>query len=232
MLDKNMLSTALKEALQDVSEYCDDIKNDLDSTLNSLGIGTDDIIDNAGALVPIYKIWNKINSHRQLENFKNFLTEVEHGIHNREALDQQITDLSDQQTLNKDLSKLTLITTEYDNTIKSILLGKLYINFLRGHINKKELFRLANLLNTFLIDDIKLLHYIVNERPTNPEQVSNHSGINRLSSLGLINNESTSIFLKFTDGDQPPLYHLLNDGKLLYNYSIKEYLDENPISAE
>lgn len=223
-----MIYNPLKTIMNDIFSTCDKNINDLASLANKLDLGLMDAKDPIGALI---KFGHKIYSNRQIENLKNFLTEVDRGTISENELTIHKFNMYSSNILKDELSKLILITTEYDNTIKSILLGKLYVNFLRRKISKKELFRLANLLNNFIIDDMELLHYIVEHKPTEPEQVDDDSALNRLSSLGLINQPSP-IWAKVTDGKQPPLYFLLNDGKLLYNYSIKEYLAENQISAE
>lgn len=223
-----MYLDTLKNLKNNISSVCEENAEKILSELKDLDLDLSDAKDPISFLV---KLGHKIYLNRQLENFKNFILEIDHGLRSEKSLNEKISELNNSKILNEDITKLLSITTEYDNTIKSILLGKLYVNFLRRKMSKKELFRLANLLNNFIIDDMDLLHYIVKDKPTEPEQVDDDSALNRLSSLGLIN-QPISIWAKVTDGEQPPLYYLLNDGKLLYHYSIKEYLDENSFSAE
>lgn len=163
---------------------------------------------------------NKYQQKSKVYSLTNFWNELANGELSEEDINNYCNTLKDETTLQDELNYFSTVVLNYNNAYKSKILGKLYVNALKGKITRDKLYRLASVIDNLIVEDIQVLEQIKKEQPKTEDKILSESAPYRLSALGLINTPS-NVFLKIIDDDQPPLFRLLEDGKILCEFGLE-----------
>ncbi len=163
---------------------------------------------------------NKYQQKSKVYSLNNFWNELANGKLSEEDIKSYYETLKNETTLEDELNYFSTVVLNYNNAYKSKILGKLYVNALKGKITRDKLYRLASVIDNLIVEDIQVLEQIKKEQPKTEDKILSESAPYRLSALGLINTPS-NVLLEITDGKQPPLFRLLEDGMILCEFGLE-----------
>lgn len=156
-MKKNNLSLALSDSLHE---------NVVDSISEVAEVGLDIIMEDGvlkeipilSTVISVYRIGKDIKSRYNIKKLAIFIDEINSQIVSNEKRDDYRNKIQENIELrNKEIEYLIVLIDRYLNYDKPKLLAKLYLSYLNGNINWEELCGYAEIIDRFILFDLKIL---------------------------------------------------------------------------
>lgn len=136
-------------------------------SIESLGEVGLDMILNEGILkdipflstaVSVYKIGNTIRERQHVKKLLSFLKEVSSGIADEDERKRHYDALvTDKKKFSQEIEYVLLVIDRYINEAKAVMLGRVYLSYLRGKINWNIFMLYAEMIDRLLPGDYRTL---------------------------------------------------------------------------
>jgi len=162
-------------------------------SIESLGeVGLDMILDEGilkdipllSTAVSVYKIGNTIRERQHVKKLLSFLKEVSSGIADEAERKRHYDALvADKKKFSQEIEYVLLVIDRYINEAKAVMLGRVYLSYLRGKINWNIFMLYAEMIDRLLPGDYRTL---LQTRTTYVSEVHYDERYLRLVALGLM----------------------------------------------